>query len=379
MCTSTFVHVISRCSRVMSRMCAFLMYAMWWHKPLAPNEPFVLRGHWVDSLCAYMYMTSEISGAVDEKSIESQTKIKTLFASLHLYSKVPEIESMSFRQPDQSRDSTIAEHPSQTPSATGFALNEGNRPGKFRLESSVDGTWPLPAQGFNPASRTCLSQLRSKTLEKAAGTAFFERKPRIKGVNNNANNVLKTCINRWSLASSAIEAHPAIREHYLFHTHQQGQCLHFKPEELLVDRVQNWPWDDLLRNVGGLVVGMILWLACLAYGAIHLTAWNDHFPTVIEQWLWRSSSLYIGFCGGLWIVLNYVTQAYAPLNAFWDSWMDGEGKWWQNVLLGVPVVLCGLALIFARAFIVIEAFVSIRELPMGAYETPTWTQVFPHF
>lgn len=59
--------------------------------------------------------------------------------------------------------------------------------------------------------------------------------------------------------------------------------------------------------------------------------------------------------------------------------MDGGGRWWQNLLIGVPVVVCGASLVFARAFIVVEAFVSIRELPAAAYDTPTWTQVFPHF
>ena len=33
----------------------------------------------------------------------------------------------------------------------------------------------------------------------------------------------------------------------------------------------------------------------------------------------------------------------------------------------------------ARAFIVIEAFVSIRQLPLAAYETPSWSQIMPHF
>lgn len=46
----------------------------------------------------------------------------------------------------------------------------------------------------------------------------------------------------------------------------------FQPEELLARRVHNWPSDDLLWSVGGLVVEMILWLACFAYGGIHLTA-----------------------------------------------------------------------------------------------------------
>ena len=59
--------------------------------------------------------------------------------------------------------------------------------------------------------------------------------------------------------------------------------------------------------------------------------------------------------------------------------MDGGSKWWQNIITGVSVLICRLSLGLARAFVVIEAFVSIRELPEGAYKTPTWTQVFPHF
>ena len=366
-------------------MCAFFMYAMWWHKPLAPKEPFVLRGDWVNALCAYMYMSSEISGRVDPKSIESQTIVKTLFASLRSYSKTPELEGMAYHQ------SIPKEYPSNEDGSsvrTSIAIlssdvDDGNRHHEgAQVQESDD--WPLRAQSLkpaslNPAHKTCYAELTSKKLEKAAGTAFFERRPRVKGTSNSSNAISQATINRWTLAAAAIESYPAIKEHYLFHAHNQDQCLHFKSEELLVSRVQNWPWDDLLRNVGGLVVGMTLWLACFAYGAVHLTAWNDHFPSLAEKWLWRLSSLYIGFCGGLWIILNSVAQAYGPLNAFWQRWMDGGGRRWQNVLIGVPVVICGLSLIFARAFIVVEAFISIRELPKGAYDTPIWSQVFPHF
>ena len=324
------------------------MYAMWWHKPLAPKEPFVLKGDWVKPLCAYMYMSSEMSGAVDPKSIESQTSVKTLFAFLRLYSKVPELELMSYHQSEQIDDRSN---------------NDESR----------------PSQVMKPASESCLSDLKSKKLEKAAGTAFFERRPRVKGVGRSSSTISQTCINRWKLAATAIETYPAIRECYTFLSHNRGKCLHFRSEELLVHRVQNWPWDDLLRNVGGLVVGMVLWLACFVYGAVHIAAWNDHFPSVAEKWLWRSSSAYIGFCGGLWVILNYGAQAYKPFNAFWERWMDGGGKWWQDILISVPVVVCGSSLILARAFIVVEAFISIRKLPAGAYDTPIWTQVFPHF
>ena len=317
-----------------------------------------------------------MSGQANEKTIVSQTLVKTLFAGFHLFSKAPELESMSLHVSKRSEDLTAVEDASDSSSSTVPLPGADNA---LQVSSLNTGDWPLPIQGLFPASKSCLAESISKKLGKAAGTAFFERRPRFKGVNLSRGDVPQTAINRWALAASAIDSYPAIKEHYLFYAHQQRQCLHFRSEEMLVSRVQNWPWDDLLRNVDGLVVGMILWLACLAYGTIHLTAWNVHFPTVVEQWLWRSSSLYIGFCGGLWIILNYLTQAYQPLNNFWDSWMDGGGKWWQNIMIGVPVIICGLSLVLARAFIVVEAFISIRELPAGAYETPTWTQVFPHF
>lgn len=60
--------------------------------------------------------------------------------------------------------------------------------------------------------------------------------------------------------------------------------------------------------------------------------------------------------------------------------MEGRsGKWWIEVGLGTVVVLCGGAFMAARAYLVVEAFASIRSLPKRAYETPDWTEVFPHF
>ena len=80
--------------------------------------------------------------------------------------------------------------------------------------------------------------------------------------------------------------------------------------------------------------------------------------------------LNIGFRGGLWIILNYFIETQQSLNSFRDNRMDKGGEWWQNIIIGVRVIICGL---LARAFIMVEALVSIRELPVGAYKTPTWT------
>ena len=362
-------------------MCAFLLYAMWWNKPLAPKEPILLEGDWVKPLCAYMYMSSEMSGEIDKHAIESQTMVKTLFASMRLYSKVPEMDILSFRPSGQIPSTHNADELSDKSSMTVISSYspDASVQGQGSACAEAMSDWSLPTQGLIPAANSCLTELRAKSLVKAASTAFFERRPRVKGIDFARSTISDVRMKRWALATSAIETYPILREHHVFHSHYDHRCLHFKSEEYLVRRVRNWPSDDLLRDVGGLVVGMILWFACLAYGAVHLTAWNDHFPTVAEQWLWRSSSLYIGFCGGLWILLNYLAQSIGPLNAFWENWMDGGGTWWQNLLIGIPVLVCGVSLILARAFIVIEAFISIREQPAAAYETPTWTQVFPHF
>ena len=49
-------------------------------------------------------------------------------------------------------------------------------------------------------------------------------------------------------------------------------CIHSQPTELLKPYIQNWPYDDLLRNVSGLTVGMILWLSNFIYGGLHAAA-----------------------------------------------------------------------------------------------------------
>lgn len=85
------------------------------------------------------------------------------------------------------------------------------------------------------------------------------------------------------------------------------------------------------------------------------------------------------FCGALWVILNSAVARWSALNSFWEKWMDGKKSLLQSVGLGAVVFVCGSSLCLARAFIVVEAFMSIRELPVTAYATPEWSDVFPHF
>ena len=345
-------------AKILSSGCVFLMYVLWWDKPLLPSEPIILRGDWVKPLCAYMYMSSEMSGTLETR--KSQTWVKTIFASLDWFSKIPEVEHicLSIPQPD-SNDAV-------------------NYPSAGQAESQVALIDPGP----------CLSGLHTLRLQKTTNTAFFERRPRVGGAKASLTAQPAVTQRRWELMHSAIDLYPVIREQYVLFTHQRvdqnvcphkRQCTHLSPAQLVVRNVQNWPSDDLLRNISGLLVGMVLWSLNFLYGGIHAAAWNGHFPTVIEKWLWRTSAAYIGFCGGLWIILNYSALLYPPLNEFWERWMDGISSWFYLAVLGSAVFVCGLSFCLARGFILVEAFISIRSLESAAYDTPDWTQIFPHF
>ena len=337
------------------------MYGMWWHKPLLAKEPFLIRGEWIEPLLAFMYMSSEMSGAIDEKALKSETVVKTLFASLRLYAKVPEIDTIAYAAQKSTKDLNSEQTSSDSEE-------------EIAPEPESERAYTLQRSG-----EVCLKMLEERKSTEAGETAFFERRPKVEKAFDEEDLCAETTRRRWELAASAIEEYPSILSRQKFCEHDDGGCIHFRAEELVCHRAQNWPWDDLLRNVGGLMVGVVLWFSNLCYGGIHASAWNEHFPSDAERWLWRTSAVYIGFCGGLWICLNWLTLRIKPLNDFWEKWMDGKENWFSNIVLGFLVVGCGGALCFARCFIVVEAFASIRSLPMGAYDTPDWTQVLPHF
>lgn len=166
----------------MFRACVFVMYMLWWNKPLLPNQPFILSGDWVEPLCAYMYMSSDLSGEVEKK--ESQTVVKTIFAFFNWYSKIPEIDLVSLRLPkDKMTEGATTE----------------------QKEISVATPQGLPAFQSTSTSTSCLNELRAKQLEKAADTAFFERRPRVKGKDLEAASPSQATRRRWTLALQAIK------------------------------------------------------------------------------------------------------------------------------------------------------------------------------
>lgn len=342
------------------RICALTMYIMWWKKPLLAQAPILISSPLLGEIFPYMYTKSTVSGKIDREHMRSQTAVKTLLASLNLYSRVPEIDYLCFRE----------EHPDQSDVKVDNLAQSGEHAG------NIDGGSLKQCS----VGAECRAVCKESSIIKDSSVAFFERKPQVRVNTSMYFKQDETIKGRAEAVAHYLDSSASTQSLRRSHTLQDGRrCWHVEPEELLSIRSPNWPNDELLRSVDGLVVGTILWLANFIYGGIHLAAWNDHFPSTVEKWMWRSSALYIGFCGGLWICLCTLVRKNDRLNNFWERWMDGEKGWFQNITLGSVVFVCGASLVIARVYIVVEAFVSIRQLPAAAYETPDWSQLIPHF
>ena len=333
---------------------AILLYILWWHKPLSPEEPIVLKGDWVNPLCAYMYMSSEMSALFKPSPMDLVRMIGKFFASFdsRILCNWSEMDYMVY-------------------------CESGNL-------NSMDGGLHLARTRFRPATEESLPRMLFRKPEEA-----LEFKNLFQSTKDapslNASEQIR--INRWNLATMAVEEYPAIRMHYQRRAKSHG-CRYFESEELIMPKAVNCDLRSLLLGLNQADLQTALWLPSCLYGVLHLVAWKWHFPSIAEKWLWRSSSMYICCCAGLWLVMCYglylEAQIGRPGRKIYEK-LRGVKSRWLRLVMDILGSLCSLSwqlaialFILARCFIAVEAGISIRNLPAKAYDTPSWIQVLPH-
>ncbi|KAI9685715.1 MAG: hypothetical protein M1822_004275 [Bathelium mastoideum] len=112
------------------------------------------------------------------------------------------------------------------------------------------------------------------------------------------------------------------------------------------------------------------------FGALHLLAWNFHFPTNVELWLWRVASLYITiaplFGSGTIVPVVTAVRHGAPRGLFKIRIRAAMVK------LNISVVLFfGVLFTLCRVFILAEALRTLGYLEPSAF-TQTWSVNLPH-
>jgi hypothetical protein len=311
-------------------LCALTLYLCWWSKPLDIRWPTVISGEWIPPICAYMWMSSKISGGAP-----ASKPMK------------PELRSLLYNPPESTEEESGADVAFQS-----------------------HGEWPSTGGALEPsASITTLAE--GQTLP---DTGFQLNRQSLYRAPPGHVSLRLVDIRRWKLASEALRLVPAVRANYT----RFCDIVRSAGDELLVERTPNlseWDLPEDEDQEGAKWPDIIpLFFGSITYGGLHVAAWNAFFPTMIERLIWRISSLYITSVSLLFtFVLITMTVGRQVFH-----WRFSDGNICVNsfILLFLTITL-GYAL--CKFFLLLEAFVSIRELPPHAYKTPQWTQLIPHF
>ncbi|MCJ1433703.1 hypothetical protein MMC27_003067 [Xylographa pallens] len=128
------------------------------------------------------------------------------------------------------------------------------------------------------------------------------------------------------------------------------------------------PFSDTTLHLNPVIVGF--GLGGLIFGAIHLIAWNFHFPTPAEQLLWRVSCLFLLAAPLLAPAGYYLTESLAARSNTADLLAN-------RVLRPAFRVLVPLYLL-ARLFLLVEVFRSLAFAPASTWAQVAWPVMIPH-
>ena len=119
-----------------------------------------------------------------------------------------------------------------------------------------------------------------------------------------------------------------------------------------------WIADIIMLGVG------------ICFGAIHCIAWGFPFPTHMELLMWRISSVAI-----------IAVPVYIPLTLSLAAWLGNMDLNTTGIISGIATLSifpAGILYVIARVVTLVLALTSLRDLPLGAFDTVHWTTFIPH-
>ena len=122
-----------------------------------------------------------------------------------------------------------------------------------------------------------------------------------------------------------------------------------------------------------LLLLLMLIILPIAYGGIHLAAWNFKFASKTEGLLWKVACIDIMTTTPA-IVAFALTIKYAIIIFMFLPPVDSI-IWEVNFL---SVFVLTLFYLLSRLFLLVESFISLRHVPIGVYATLPWVQNIPH-
>ena len=165
-------------------------------------------------------------------------------------------------------------------------------------------------------------------------------------------------------------------------------------QEYLEEETSNWPSAGLLSG-HTFLPRLAIAISTALYGGLHAAAWHSFFPTQVEKWFWRVSSIVIAAPGLIFaygmvsdrLYLKIIPQNYQPSVkrvARALEWvmgllsLDGSDFEPETLFGGIVYISLGACCVISRLYLVVESFISLRKVPVEVYQTPDWTQWIPH-
>ena len=159
---------------------------------------------------------------------------------------------------------------------------------------------------------------------------------------------------------------------------------------------------DCLKVIkgGGLLAphpvrGVFSSLLFFFFGGLHCLAWDLHFPTAIEQLMWRTSSVVVAIAIPLvwlsslivWLIDRFVEKrrekTFEKEGITKHTYQHGKSlksasSQWSTDVSWVVSTACLCAYTLARLCLLIQTCVSLRSLPADCYRSVDWLAVVPH-
>ncbi|KIK54381.1 hypothetical protein GYMLUDRAFT_48747 [Collybiopsis luxurians FD-317 M1] len=110
--------------------------------------------------------------------------------------------------------------------------------------------------------------------------------------------------------------------------------------------------------------------AAILFGAIHCAGWAFAFSSTVEHVLWRIASVIVTGAPLILLFGVYLTPAVKSLPYRWKKCLENLAVYFGIVFTTVYVL--------ARVALIVLSFLTLRDLPSGAFETVKWTSFIPH-
>ena len=134
----------------------------------------------------------------------------------------------------------------------------------------------------------------------------------------------------------------------------------------------SFSWGEMSRSSEK--IHLSLWLTTVItgiFGACHLSGWDFLYPSSVEQLLWRISST-------LCAVTPFFLMPFTFILCKLYTHEASDSSFFEYCSGSMPFSMSFFFYFFARVYLLVASFVSLRSVSAGVYQTVDWSLYFLH-